>query len=130
MESQWDIVYWNIRENRRTKKGIPDRLNVAVVVERDGPFFASVEVTVDTPVANGAFGHPWTRNNPAAFVPGVVMGAQPRTDRVDELTEDEWKALVPFEDEWENKFTEAALGKKMPIPEGKSPLLSSTRERL
>jgi hypothetical protein len=126
MESQWDVVYWDMRENRRTKKGIPDRLNVAVVVERDGPFVASVEVTVDTPVANGAFSHPWTKNNPAAFVPGVIMGAQPRTDRFDELTEEEWKALIPFEDEWENKFTEAALGKKMPISEGRSPLLSST----
>jgi hypothetical protein len=59
-------------------------------------------------------------------VPGVVMGAQPRTDRFDELTDEEWKALIPFEDEWENKFTEAALGKKMPVPEGRSPLISST----
>jgi hypothetical protein len=125
MESQWDVVYWDMRENRRTKKGIPDRLNVAVVVERDGPFVASVEVTVDTPVANGAFSHPWTKNNPAAFMPGVIMGAQPRTDRFDKLTEEEWKALIPFEDEWENKFTEAVLG-KMPISEGRSPLLSST----
>jgi hypothetical protein len=126
MESQWDVVYWDMRENRRTKKGIPDRLNVAVVVEREGPFVASVEVTVDTPVANGAFSHPWTKNNPAAFVPGVLMGAQPRTDKFEELTEEEWRRLIPFEDEWENKFTEAALGEKMLIPEGKSPLLSST----
>jgi len=125
-ESQWDVVYWDMRENRRTKKGIPDRLNVAVVVEREGAFIASVEVTVDTPVANGAFSHPWTKNNPAAFMPGVFMGAQPRTNKFDELTEEEWRRLIPFEDEWENKFTEAALGEKMPIPEGKSPLLSST----
>jgi hypothetical protein len=126
MESQWDVVYWDTRENRRTKKGIPDRLNVAVVVERDGPFVASVEVTVDRPVANGAFNHPWTKNSPAAFVPSVLMGSQPRTNSFDELTEEEWKALIPFEDEWENKFTEAALGKKMLVPEGRSPLLSST----
>jgi hypothetical protein len=127
-ESQWDVVYWDMRENRRTKKGIPDRLNVAVVVEREGAFIASVEVTVDTPVANGAFSHPWTKNNPAAFVPGVLMGAQPRTNRFDELTEEEWRRLIPFEDEWENKFTEAALGERMPIPEGRSPLLSSADE--
>jgi len=114
-----------MRENRRTKRGIPDRLNVAVVVEREGPFIATVEVAIDTPVANGAFSHPWTKNHPAAFVPGVLMGAQPRTNKFDELSEEEWRRLIPFEDEWENKFTEAAFGEKMPIPEGKSLLLST-----
>ena len=114
-----------MKENKRTKKGIPDRLNVAVVVEREGAFIASVEVTVDTPVSNGAFSHPWAKNRPAAFVPGILMGAQPRTNKFDELTEEEWRRLIPFEDEWENKFTEAALGEKLLIPEGKSPLIVS-----
>jgi hypothetical protein len=124
-ESQWDIVYWDMRENRRTERGIPDRLNVAVVVEREEPFIATVEVTIDTPVANGAFSHPWTKNNPVVFVPGVLMRVQQRTNKFDELSEEEWRRLIPFEDEWENKFTEAALGENMPIPEGKSPLLST-----
>jgi hypothetical protein len=45
------------------------------------------------------------------------MGVQPITDRFDELTEEERKALISFEDKWENKFTEMTLGKKMPVPE-------------
>ncbi|TAQ87732.1 hypothetical protein B7494_g3966 [Chlorociboria aeruginascens] len=109
-ETYWDIVYWEIKENRRTKYGIPDQLNVAVVVERDGAFTASVEVTVDTPLFNGIFGFPWSKNNPVAFVPEVVMGEQPRTTKFDELRDEEWRALIPYEDEWQDKFTEVALG--------------------
>jgi hypothetical protein len=115
----WDIVYWDMRENKRTKEGIPDRLNVGVVVEREGPFVAEVEVTVDTPVLNGAFSYPWTKNNPATFVPGVKMGEQPSTERFEELSEGEWKELIPYEDEWENKLTEVALhrmeGDRIPV---------------
>ena len=86
---------------------------------------ASVKITVDTPVANGAFCYPWTKNNPATFLPRVIMGVQPMTDRFDELIEEEWKALISFEDEWENKFTEMTLVKKMPVPESRSLLCSS-----
>jgi len=110
--TDWDIVYWDMRENKRTKEGIPDRLNVAVVVEREAPFVAEVEVTVDTPVLNGAFSYPWTKNNPATFVPGIKMGEQPRTERFEELSEGEWRALIPYEEEWENKLTEVALHRK------------------
>jgi hypothetical protein len=121
--SDWDIVYWDVRENKRTKHGIPDQLNVAVMVERESAFTASVEVTVDTPVANGVFGFPWSKNCPVAFVPGVVMGEQPKTDRFDVLTDDEWRALIPFDEEWESKFTEAVLrsGQATPVPETSGP---------
>ena len=46
-------MYWDIKENKRTGAGIPDRFNCAVVVERgdDGDaFVATTEVTVDTPM--------------------------------------------------------------------------------
>lgn len=107
--NDWDIVYWDVKENRKTKHGIPDRLNVAVVVEREGTFTASVEVTVDTPIANGVFAFPWSKNRPVAFAPGVVMGQQPKTTKFDELTEADWRTMIPYEDEWENKFTEETL---------------------
>lgn len=44
--TDWDIVYWDMKENKRTKEGIPDRLNVGVVVEREegASFTASVDV--------------------------------------------------------------------------------------
>lgn len=106
--SDWDIVYWNIRENKRTKEGIPDQLNMGVVVEREGSFVATVEVTVDTPFVNSVFGTPWSKNRPALFVPGVPMGKQPRTNKFEDLTEDEWRSMVPFDGEWENRFISAA----------------------
>lgn len=117
--TDWDIVYWDVKENRKTKHGIPDRLNVAVVVEREGTFTASVEVTVDTPIVNGVFAFPWSKNSPAAFTPDVAMGEQPRTDKFDELTDADWRSMVPYEEEWENKFTEETLrsGSRTPVPE-------------
>ncbi|KAL5329760.1 hypothetical protein ACEPPN_003278 [Leptodophora sp. 'Broadleaf-Isolate-01'] len=108
MGTEWDIVYWDMRENKRTKEGIPDRLNVAVLVEAYGPFSASVEVMVDTPFANGFLSSPWRKSDPAVFVPGVIMGSQPRTTTFDELTQEEWRAMIPFEEEWENKLTDVA----------------------
>lgn len=116
--TDWDIVYWDVKENKKTKHGIPDRLNVAVVVEREGTFTASVEVTVDTPIANSVFAFPWSKNSPVAFAPGVVMGAQPKTTKFDEMTDVDWRAMIPYEDEWENKFTEETLrsGERTPVP--------------
>jgi len=106
MESGWDIVYWDMKENKRTKGGIPDRLNVAVVVERMGAFTAEVQVTVDTPVMNGIFGFPWSKDRPVTFLPGVTVGGPLRTDKLEELSDEEWMALIPFEEEWEQNFTE------------------------
>jgi hypothetical protein len=114
--TDWDIVYWDIKENKRTQHGIPDRLNVAVIVEREGPFTAHVEVTVDTPIANGIFAFPWSKNKPVAFAPGVVIGEQPKTTKFDELTDADWRSMIPYEDEWENKFTEETLRIGMETP--------------
>ena len=110
----WDIVYWDVKENKKTRHGIPDRLNVALVVEREGTFTASVVVEVDTPIANGAFAFPWTKRRPVAFVPGVVMGRQPKTTNFDELTDADWRAMIPYEEEWENKFTEETFRSATP----------------
>ncbi|KAG4439571.1 hypothetical protein IFR05_004919 [Cadophora sp. M221] len=117
MGTEWDIVYWDMRENKRTKEGIPDRLNVAVLVEAYGPFVASVEVVVDTPFANGFLSSPWRKSDPAVFVPGVIMGSQPRTTNFDELTQEEWRAMIPFEEEWENKLTDVAELDMSPVTE-------------
>jgi hypothetical protein len=116
--TDWDVVYWDMKENTKTKHGIPDRLNVAVIVEREGTFTASVEVTVDTPIANGVFAFPWSKNSPVTFTPSVAMGVQPRTDKFDELTNEDWKTMIPYEEEWENKFTEETLrsGSRTPVP--------------
>ncbi|TEY61425.1 hypothetical protein BOTCAL_0169g00300 [Botryotinia calthae] len=56
--SAWDSAYWDLRENKRTKQGIPDRVDVGVVVCRDGEgmFQGEVKVEVDTPVMRGVWG--------------------------------------------------------------------------
>ncbi|KAF8846536.1 hypothetical protein BDZ45DRAFT_812252 [Acephala macrosclerotiorum] len=110
----WSSKYgtdWDMKENKRTKDGIPDRLNVGIVVEREegGAFTASVDVVVDMPVLNGAFSSPWERR-PVAFVPGVEMGESIRTRRFEELTEGDWRRLVPFE-EWESVFVDESLNR-------------------
>ena len=81
-----------------------------MIVERSGAFTASVEVTVDTPVANGPFAFPWSKNAPVLFVPGVVMGNQPRTAQFEELSEAEWRAMIPYEEEWESRIVGEARG--------------------
>jgi hypothetical protein len=81
-----------------------------MIVERSGAFTASVEVTVDTPMANGPFAFPWSKNAPVLFVPGVVMGDQPRTAQFEDLSEAEWRAMIPYEEEWESRFVGEARG--------------------
>ncbi|KUJ11064.1 uncharacterized protein LY89DRAFT_739278 [Mollisia scopiformis] len=116
--TDWDIVYWDMKENKRTKEGIPDRLNVGVVVEREevGAFTASVDIEVDTPVLSGAFSSPWEKRRPAAFVPGVEMGKWKRTRRFEELSERDWRELVPFEEEWESVFVGERMNRSLEVP--------------
>ncbi|KAJ5042110.1 uncharacterized protein L3040_004668 [Drepanopeziza brunnea f. sp. 'multigermtubi'] len=68
----------------------------------------TVEVAVDTPFANGFWSSPWKKSNRAVFLRGVTMREQPRTSKFDELTQEEWKALIPYEEEWESRLTDQA----------------------
>jgi hypothetical protein len=99
--SDWDIVYWDVKENRRAKYGIPDRLNVGVIVSAGGPFQGIVEVTVDTPLKDGLFGFPWSKDSPVPFYPGVSKGPNPRAVDFDKLTEEDWRTMIPYEEEWQ-----------------------------
>ncbi|EKD21051.1 hypothetical protein MBM_00164 [Drepanopeziza brunnea f. sp. 'multigermtubi' MB_m1] len=69
----------------------------------------TVEVGVDTPFANGFWSSPWKKSNRAVFLRGVTMREQPRTSKFDELTQEEWKALIPYEEEWESRLTDQAV---------------------
>ncbi|KAF7945108.1 hypothetical protein EAE96_009888 [Botrytis aclada] len=108
--ASWDSVYWDIRENRLTKGGIPDRVDVGVVVWREGAgaFQAEVGVQVDMPVLRGVWGWPWGRERPVVFVEGVETGVggeggreRVRTRRFEELGEGDWRALVGLGEEGE-----------------------------
>ncbi|QSZ32592.1 hypothetical protein DSL72_002171 [Monilinia vaccinii-corymbosi] len=106
-DSGWDVAYWDVKENKRTKQGIPDRLNVGVVVYREGMFSADVQVTVDTPVMDGIFGFPWSKERPVTFVPGVETGVDGvRTRKFEDLRDEDWKGLIPWDEEWGNLDTD------------------------
>jgi len=52
------------------------------------------------------------------------MGEQPRTNKFEELTTEEWKRMIPYEEEWENKFTEESMSRSISIASGaQTPLL-------
>ncbi|KAF5868743.1 uncharacterized protein Bfra_012074 [Botrytis fragariae] len=100
--STWDSVYWDLKENKQTKGGIPDRVDVGVVVCRGGGAFqGEVRVEVDTPVMRGVWGWPWGRGRPVVFVEGVETGGERvRTRRFEELGTEDWRGLVGWEGEW------------------------------
>jgi hypothetical protein len=103
--SNWDIVYWDVKENRKAKYGIPDRLNVGVIVDAGGPFQEIVEVTVDTPLKDGLFGFPWSKDSPVPFYPGVPKGTDPPSKDFEKFTEEDWKAMIPYEEEFQVRCT-------------------------
>ncbi|KAF7915332.1 uncharacterized protein EAE98_011198 [Botrytis deweyae] len=100
--STWDAAYWDVRENKLTKGGIPDRVDVGVVVCREGGgLMGEVRVEVDTPVMRGVWGWPWGRGSPVVFVEGVETGGERvRTRRFEELGAGDWRGLVGWEGEW------------------------------
>ncbi|KAG4434024.1 hypothetical protein IFR05_010506 [Cadophora sp. M221] len=106
--ADWDVVYWDIKENRKAKQGIPDRLNVGVVINADGPFQGIVEVTVDTLLKDGLFGFPWSKDSPVPFYPGVPKGPVPKVIDFESLGEEDWKAMIPYEEEWQNVLVDKA----------------------
>ncbi|KAN0120257.1 hypothetical protein V8E51_002465 [Hyaloscypha variabilis] len=110
--SDWDIVYWDVKENRKAKNGIPDRLNVGVIVSTGGPFHGIVEVTVDTPLKDGLFGFPWSKDSPVPFYPGLPKGPNPQVSDFEKLTEEDWRSMIPYEEEWQNKFLDEAMPHK------------------
>lgn len=106
--SDWDIVYWDVKENRKVKHGIPDRLNVGVIVSAHRPFQGIVEVTVDTPLKDGLFGFPWSKDSPVPFYPGVSKGPSSQVYDFEKFTEEDWRAMIPYDEEWQNIFIDEA----------------------
>lgn len=67
------------------------------------------------------FGWPWRRDSPVTFVEGVEMGVQPRIREFERLGEEEWRVLVPQDEEWENRFTEGAMQRRESMGLGNTP---------
>jgi hypothetical protein len=90
------IVIWTATEDDLLKSGIPDELNLAVVVEYDGDFQADVSVKVDTPLKDGLYAHVWSKDDPLLFLPPLGKGDVPPTDKFDKLSEADWQSLAPY----------------------------------
>ncbi|KAF7914612.1 uncharacterized protein EAF01_001018 [Botrytis porri] len=112
--SSWDSVYWDLREDKLTKGGIPDRVDVGVVVCREGAGVkGEVRVEVDTPVMRGVWGWPWGKGRPVRFVEGVETGGERvRTRRFEELGVGDWRELVGGMGEWEEVVVGGVEGER------------------
>lgn len=98
--SDCDIIYLDVKENHKANYGIPDRLKLGVIVGVDGPFQGIVQVTVDTPLKDGIFGFPWSKDSPIPFYLGVSKGPSSRVTDFEKFTEEDWRAMILYESQW------------------------------
>lgn len=98
-------VVWTAHETKTQKHGIPDELNLAVVVEHDGsPFQAFVEAEGKTTnITLRAW--PWDRKNPLLFSPATPLGKPPPTTEFDKMSAADWRGLAPYTGEYEDVLT-------------------------
>ena len=92
-----NMVIWKVAENARQADGIPNELNVAVVVQHDGkPFHGVVEILTWTKSGVKLFGWPWPKPNPLVFRPTVSIGPPIDVATFDDLTDEQLYGLVPL----------------------------------
>jgi hypothetical protein len=88
---------WTVKEIGKQDFGIPDELNVAMVVEYENSFQADVKVTVNGPLQRILFGFPWPTDDPILFVsdgPDALIGLPLGVSRFETLSESDWMLLV------------------------------------
>lgn len=104
-------VLYSIEEAANLGYGIPDTLNVGIVVGYNGPFQATVEVSAKTGVGVPIFAPPWSKDDPLLFNTVTEKGTIP-TKEFDKLDDVDWMRLVPYVEEWKvgcPKITERNL---------------------
>lgn len=91
-----NIVVFEIDENPKTSRGVPRELYFGAVVQCDGPIQADIETSIGDRSA-----WPWTRDDPIILRPGSDHGDVPPSipRNFDQLTDDDWKILVPYQEE-------------------------------
>ena len=94
-------VEWTVSERGKVKYGIPNDLNVGVVVEYEGDFLANIAVEVSTPSTPKLFGSLWGKDDPVYFFPPLSLGEPLRTKNFDQLTDSDWEYLVPYRQEFQ-----------------------------
>lgn len=101
-DKTWNKVGWVIQENSSQKDGIPDELDIAMVVAYDHPFNAEVKVEVTTNHGITLFGWPWRADDPVFFDPPdpALNGPTPVT-QFDQLTDEEWARMLCLHTQWQ-----------------------------
>jgi hypothetical protein len=93
--STWNKAYWHIREGGKTAYGIPDIFNAAAIVQCDSPFLAEVKIS-----ASGLWASLWPKDSPVLFPLEKNKGKPLQVQDFKELTEEVWRTLIPWEEEW------------------------------
>ncbi|MBE7180030.1 MAG: hypothetical protein INR71_02285 [Terriglobus roseus] len=114
-------VVWTAHETKTQKHGIPDELNLAVVVQHDGPFQAFVEAEGKVAGNLALRAWPWDRRHPLLFDGVTQIGKPPARTEFDKLTAAEWRSLAPFTGEYENVVSLEAARSQLNAADGGVP---------
>lgn len=96
-------VVWTAHETKTQKHGIPDELNLAMVVEHDGPFQAFVELEGKVAHNITLRAWPWDKRRPLLFDGVTSVGSKPPfTTEFEKLTATQWRELAPYTGEYED----------------------------
>ncbi|KAF2104436.1 hypothetical protein NA57DRAFT_70641 [Rhizodiscina lignyota] len=98
-------VIWTAHETKTQKHGIPDELNLAIVVEHDGDFQAFVEAEGKTALNITLRAWPWDRKSPLLFSPKTPLGKAPLKMEFDKLSAEDWRKLAPYVGEYQDIVT-------------------------
>lgn len=88
---------WVIKEIGEPNFGIPDEVNVAVLVDYEDGFQADVKMTVDVPLFRRLRGFPWPADDPIVFAPkcpGALIGEPLRNTQFETLSDADWERLI------------------------------------
>ena len=94
-------VEWTVSERGKVDYGIPNELNVGVIIEYGSNFLAKVGIEISTPSTPKLFGSLWAKDDPVLFFPPLSLGEPPRTMNFDQLTDADWGYLVPYRQEFQ-----------------------------
>jgi hypothetical protein len=93
-------VLWTIREAEKTEYGIPDELNMGIVIGYMSPFQAIVEVSAKLGMGLPVCAPPWSKDAPLLFNTTTMKGEPMRTREFDKLGDEDWKIIAPYVEEW------------------------------
>lgn len=88
---------WIVKEIGQPSFGIPDELDVAVLVEHQGGFQAEVKISADVPFYRRLRWFPWPDDDPIIFASqcsGALIGEELRTSQFETLLDADWSSVI------------------------------------